>query len=586
VRIGLKGSSDYQIVTDPAILSGTTGPANLIMRLIGPDPDVSGETNINFLRIWAEGYSNASGMFQDSDRFKESWPLAEREEQPHKMKNGETRPYCEYDLDYFNSENHWDDWVASDYYDRVTSIIDEAQKQDVVVLFTLFDGCLKNDDTYGRFNAWHPYRNDQLDNYLPASGGLFPAFYNIFADANNPDVNQLNRLGEIQQAYVTRMTKTLKEYDNVVFEILNEPYRETGHINEAALWHWAVCEWIHAEDPDRVVAYNHFWDEITAAMYQVAGLMNDIGVFTVHASPGGTSPYDSFAWLTQDANGACTQSPPQAATSCVDNGKFVAFDYDDTFGVDAICCARKREPQNNQEKVVIIDTDGDMAPTGVYACDENFLYILDYARLASKGGAGYMNKTYVADFDTGALREEYDDFSTINFDDPQVEGIERVNSALHYAFCSYNNFWYYTDGEFYNSKLQRLSSSDGSQYPQDPYPQNTYTVFLMRRAGTTFKIDIDVFNYGTNDWTNTPGGVQFKVYDKWKQSSYSTAIEADGLADWAQVGSADSAQVSFTYTVPNRSCNITHEYYVVKQGALPDAFGDVLKITYVICVIR
>ena len=141
MRIWLKGSSDYQIVTDREILSGYT-PAELVANLV--QPSGTGKTNITCLRIWAEGYSNASSEF-DNIQFKESVDLGLREEQPHKVIEGE-RPLCKYDLTYYNDNES--EWQASDYYARLTSIVDAAEQQDVIVLFTLFDGCLKNFEPY------------------------------------------------------------------------------------------------------------------------------------------------------------------------------------------------------------------------------------------------------------------------------------------------------------------------------------------------------------------------------------------------------------------------------------------------------
>ena len=369
------------------------------------------------------------------------------------------------------------------------------------------------------------------------------------------------------------MVKALKQYDNVIFEILNEP--NNADVAKAALWHWAVCQWIHEEDPDRVIAYNQFFDEITFAMYQLQGPMDHIGVFTVHASAE-YDQWDSFAWLTEKSSGGCDPRPDLADFSCVDNGNFRIFDRGR--GIDAISCATKHEPDDNVEKVVFIDSDGDMPETGeTFSCDQDAAEVKEFAKRASLGGAGYINKTEVANFDTGNLR----------MDQQLPAGIKPINDALHEAFSE----WYY-NGDFYNSFLCPLPDSDGGWYPTpwpwqpgDPYcdNHNTFTVGIAKQPGETYKIIIRVYNWGTADWISDPGGQYFRVYDKCKQPSYSSDfLYAYGLRDWADIeNNYCYADVEFTYTVPDRiGCNIIHEYYVV-VGQGDDAFGDVLRVTYV-----
>ena len=125
---------------------------------------------------------------------------------------------------------------------------------------------------------------------------------------------------------------------------------------------------------------------------------------------------------------------------------------------------------------------------------------------------------------------------------------------------------------------------------EDDAIHNEYKVNVTGHENEQYTIGIQALNYGTKDWIEA-SGIAYKIYDKCKNgSAFSTNAlgTVNGLADWADVDGANpSNTVTFTYTFPNKSCLVIHEYNVVemRKGHTPIHFGDVLRVIFDIEVV-
>jgi len=547
-------------------LGNLTGGAN---ELINKLTITTNGEKINCLRIWAEGYANTSdallGILPEA-----STELAIREQQPFEKIGAHEPPEPPFIYNLNTYDRNQDAWENSAYYQRLVSIMDKAQEKNVIVVFTLVDGCVKHRNPTN--TAWNPNNNSQISagfgyGDLPPADeddSLFPYWYCIFKDRDNPDPNSLNNLGNRQKAYILRMVRTLKKYDNVIFEIMNEPVdfpwgSGLGTVYQrAAQWHWAVCQWILAEDPDRIIAYNHFNEYITQRLQQISGALGQIGVFTIHASDNNLD-IEKTTWLTS-YNGGCTPESADAHTACGDNHGYWIYSSQHS---DAISCARRYG-----NKAILIDSDG-----ATEGCDEIPGMVLEYARRASIGGAGYVNKTYVANFVDGTLN---------------VNHIKNMNQQIYTAFHTHPSPDYYYNGVFFNSCMQFEESSGTIMFHDEAH--DAYTITVSLGPTDNYSITMHARNYGTKEWDQT-GSAIYRIYDKYDDSSFSgnlTPAYIAGLADWADISECQSsAPVTFTYNAPPKSCSVTHQYMVsFKQN--PNAgnihFGDILQVTFYINV--
>jgi hypothetical protein len=98
----------------------------------------------------------------------------------------------------------WDD----KYFARLKEFMTSAAEKDIIVELTLF--CPFYEDTMWIFSPLHPGNN-----------------INATPDVPRTDVYTLDKSGEllgIQKALVRKMVTELNNYDNLIFEICNEPY--------------------------------------------------------------------------------------------------------------------------------------------------------------------------------------------------------------------------------------------------------------------------------------------------------------------------------------------------------------------------
>jgi hypothetical protein len=97
--------------------------------------------------------------------------------------------------------NQWNDT----YFSRLRSFVSEASKRGIIVEITLFSSIYGYWDT----QVWNPHNN-----------------VNIEGDLHKEEV-QILKYGKIlkyQEAYVRKIVRELNEFDNVTFEIQNEPW--------------------------------------------------------------------------------------------------------------------------------------------------------------------------------------------------------------------------------------------------------------------------------------------------------------------------------------------------------------------------
>lgn len=100
--------------------------------------------------------------------------------------------------------NQWD----QQYFSRLKTLMTEASKRNIIVEFTLF--CPFYEDTMWIYSPMHPGNN-----------------VNNTPDIPRTDVYTLNKNGallEIQKKLVQKLVTELNGFDNLMFEICNEPY--------------------------------------------------------------------------------------------------------------------------------------------------------------------------------------------------------------------------------------------------------------------------------------------------------------------------------------------------------------------------
>ena len=210
-------------------------------------------------------------------------------------------------------------------------------------------------------------------------------------------------------------------------------------------------------------------------------------------------------------------------------------------------------------------------PINGFDCDSDPVQVRYYAERASLGGAGYINKTKVAKYSDGTLNTDV---------------IGAMNLRLHLAFCLGN---YYYEGLFRNSYVHLVAHTPGIELYED---ENTYTIIINTSPGAEYWIDIQAYNYGTTAWERQDQpAITYHIYDSCKNPSESSAFAAtvSGLdgEEWASA-SMTTAQSSgikrFFYTAPQDGKTIYHEYYVIKKSVVQEAFGDILKVAFVVNV--
>ena len=144
---------------------------------------------------------------------------------------------------------------------RFRYYLKQAERNGLVVIVSLFD---ENTMTgTGPTSTWHknPWNptNNNMGNLLPTTRTGLPAFYNICPNmealtsaTGRCSDSSLNRLGQIQKKYVTRVVEAVRKSGarNVMFEVMNQARIEDGHVtgNHAdavvlAAWHNTIANW-------------------------------------------------------------------------------------------------------------------------------------------------------------------------------------------------------------------------------------------------------------------------------------------------------------------------------------------------------
>ena len=217
----LVGYSDYEVITRDGF------------DRVGYLRDV--RPFVNLQRIWASGYSNTGRLCTDACcPFNETlaWTVT-----------GSRNGVPTYDLFSFSST----------YTQRLTAVLNEASADHGTIELGLFDHWALSPAQFG-VNPWNPANNN-----LDAHGchnldkGAFPAFFEIF----EADGTTLNCLGQREKAYVDRVMSVAQNYNNIIFELMNEAGGAASNA-ELKKWHATVAGWVRAHGPQLTTAASVF----------------------------------------------------------------------------------------------------------------------------------------------------------------------------------------------------------------------------------------------------------------------------------------------------------------------------------------
>ena len=188
---------------------------------------------INYTRTWVLlpiRQRGADGSDDDWRWGRDAYPIPyispwERSGEPAAYDGGPP-----YHLDRFNPA----------YWKRLRGFLAHARRRDIIVELTLFDDCSVRHGRWDRSPHWeyHPFNSI---NGGPAANSREGAaeFYNLDNEA----------VRAAQVALVEKLLAETRGFDNVVFEVCNEPYSPA--ISPRWLQHWV--DFIHERDP-RLVA--------------------------------------------------------------------------------------------------------------------------------------------------------------------------------------------------------------------------------------------------------------------------------------------------------------------------------------------
>ena len=110
------------------------------------------------------------------------------------------QPSCKYDLDKWNQE----------YFDRLNDFVELARKKDIIVEIPFFNGMYN--DCWPLMAMYHENNIQNIGQYEDRECGLFTS-----ADIRNQNVINY------QKAYIKKITTELNEYDNLIYDICDEP---------------------------------------------------------------------------------------------------------------------------------------------------------------------------------------------------------------------------------------------------------------------------------------------------------------------------------------------------------------------------
>lgn len=119
--------------------------------------------------------------------------------------------------------NHWDPI----YFARLRQMMEAAAARNIVVELTLF--CVYYEDISWRYSPLHP------DNHIQFLGEI--ERQNVLSLQNSAYL-------QVQQAMVEKIVRELNSFDNLIYEVVNEPYiRDTPED-----WQHLVVQWITATE--------------------------------------------------------------------------------------------------------------------------------------------------------------------------------------------------------------------------------------------------------------------------------------------------------------------------------------------------
>jgi hypothetical protein len=110
------------------------------------------------------------------------------------------QPSYKYDLDKWNQE----------YFNRLKDFVEHAQKKNIIVEIPFFNGMYN--DCWPLMAMYHQNNIQNVGKYEDKECGLFTS-----TDARNQDVIKY------QKAYINKITTELYEFDNLIYDICDEP---------------------------------------------------------------------------------------------------------------------------------------------------------------------------------------------------------------------------------------------------------------------------------------------------------------------------------------------------------------------------
>jgi hypothetical protein len=168
--------------------------------------DYLARNDMNLTRIYP------GAMFETTDKYLFGNPLGPKQGRQLLpwMKSGQTganpmlaepgQPSFKYDLDKWNQE----------YFDRLKKYVELACKKDIIVEIPFFNGMYN--DCWPLMAMYHENNIQNIGRYEVPECGLFTS-----AEVLNQDVINY------QKAYIRKITTELNEFDNLIFDICDEP---------------------------------------------------------------------------------------------------------------------------------------------------------------------------------------------------------------------------------------------------------------------------------------------------------------------------------------------------------------------------
>ncbi len=172
----------------------------------GPYLDYLARNGMNLTRIYP------GGMFEPPDKYLPGNPLGplpgrhilpwakSRETGANAALAEPGQPSCKFDLDRWNPE----------YFLRLKRFVERAREKDIIVEVAFFNGMYA--DCWPLMAMYHQNNIQNVGQYEAENCGLFTT-----SDPRNEDVLRY------QKAYVAKITTELNDYDNVIFDLCDEP---------------------------------------------------------------------------------------------------------------------------------------------------------------------------------------------------------------------------------------------------------------------------------------------------------------------------------------------------------------------------